>query len=90
MGWSSGGDIADRVWNITQKHLRSKTRAQVAYDLIRLFEGYDCDVMQETALWAEAFDRCSCLDNEEECHCPTTHGCPNCEGLGWVLKKNII
>jgi len=32
MGWCSG-DIADKVWSIIQKHLRSKPRAQVACQL---------------------------------------------------------
>jgi len=90
MGWNTGGDIADEVWSIVNSHIDAQKRARVAYALITLFEGYDCDVMQETALWDVAFERCDeCYPKLEENYTFRNQQCVKCRGRFWKPKKEV-
>ncbi len=47
MGWGSGSYMAERVWKIVRKHIPAEKRMSVAQDLIAVFEGEDCDTIEE-------------------------------------------
>lgn len=47
MGWASGSMLADSVWSMFRKHVPAKNRKAVAKRLVDLFEGEDCDTMDE-------------------------------------------
>lgn len=46
MGWASGSEIADGVWDLVREHVPADKRKDVAKRVIRLFEDYDCDTME--------------------------------------------
>ena len=50
MGWNTGGDLADEIWAVIKPRLGDGQIRPVAKELIKIFEAYDCDVMEETAL----------------------------------------
>lgn len=86
MGWSSGGDIADSVWDIVNKYIPDSEKARVALKLIKVFEGYDCDVMQETALWDLAMVRCPWwLEGQDDCK----RNCEFCQGTNYIERDEI-
>lgn len=47
MGWASGSGILDDVWSAVYTHIPKKQRVKVARELIRIFESYDCDTLEE-------------------------------------------
>lgn len=47
MGWASGSEIADSVWDEFQKYIPNDKKGKVALELVGLFESNDCDTMQE-------------------------------------------
>jgi len=47
MGWASGSELADEVWALFREHVPEASRKNVAKQLVDLFEGHDCDTMQE-------------------------------------------
>jgi hypothetical protein len=47
MGWASGSALADDVWALFRKHVPAKNRRAVARKLVDMFEGEDCDTMDE-------------------------------------------
>lgn len=47
MGWASGSRLADDVWSLVRKHIPAKNRKGVAKKLVDMFEGEDCDTMDE-------------------------------------------
>lgn len=47
MGWSSGSQLADEVWRLVRPHLLVGSRMPLAKGIIKIFESYDCDTMEE-------------------------------------------
>lgn len=83
MGWCSGGELADDVWDIILPHLSEEAKPLVAQQLIDVFEGKDCDVMQETQVWEHANIHCPKCNFDED----KVDNCQNCSGYGWVKKE---
>ena len=55
MGWASGSEIADEVWNAVRKYVPESDRKDVATRVVRIFEERDCDTMEEAeVLWNDA------------------------------------
>lgn len=57
MGWSSGAELADEIWEKVEPFIPSESRPAIAEDFIKMFERYDCDCMRETTLWSTARSR---------------------------------
>lgn len=51
MGWSSGADLADKLWNDIVDFIPEHNRVSVAKAFVKSFEDYDCDCMCETTLY---------------------------------------
>ena len=83
MGWASGSELAENIWDTVSDYIPEKAKIKVAQNLIDIFEGRDCDTMQETTLWDLANETCSACKGEWE----ACKNCEPCEGYGWV-KKN--
>ena len=83
MGWASGGELADNVWDVVSSYIPKGAKAKVAQDLIDIFEGRDCDTMQETSLWDYANETCPTCRGDW----PASKNCEPCEGYGWVRKQ---
>lgn len=47
MGWASGSQIAEEVWLLFKGYVPKKDTRMIAKELVDLFEGYDCDTMDE-------------------------------------------
>ena len=48
MGWASGSELADEVWNIFEKFMpNEKVAKKTAQKLVDAFEDQDCDTMYE-------------------------------------------
>lgn len=60
MGWASGSQLAEEIWEVVGKHIPSKNKKQVAKKLIDLFEDSDCDTIDE------AEDLCKAAGRSEE------------------------
>jgi predicted secreted protein len=51
MGWNSGSEIAQDIWNMVAKYIPEYKKKELAIKFINYFEAQDCDVMDETDLW---------------------------------------
>ena len=79
MGWCSGSDLADRIWSLVKDHIPKEAQPKIALRIIEIFEGEDCDTMQETALWDLCHEDCDCWvpgDTDPDMDCE------KCEGHG--------
>lgn len=47
MGWASGSRMAADIWALFRPHVPVKARKHVAKKLVDIFEGEDCDTMDE-------------------------------------------
>ena len=47
MGWASGSEIAQKLWNKIEQYLPEKVKKELALDITNFFESEDCDTMQE-------------------------------------------
>ena len=47
MGWASGSEMADDLWNALRKHIDPKQLKKCARKVIDIFEQQDCDTMSE-------------------------------------------
>jgi hypothetical protein len=47
MGWASGSELAEKVWNAVKKHIPKEHRKEVAGRIVDAFEAEDCDTMYE-------------------------------------------
>jgi len=47
MGWASGSEIAEDVYDLIRKYVPTKERKRVAGKIIDIFEHHDCDTMYE-------------------------------------------
>lgn len=48
MGWATGSEILDVVWDVINKEIKEESKVKIAKKLIKVFESYDCDTTQET------------------------------------------
>jgi hypothetical protein len=47
MGWASGSQILEDVWNTVKKHIPKNKHKTVAAKLVDIFENSDCDTVCE-------------------------------------------
>lgn len=47
MGWASGSELAQQIWNDMKSHLTEKQKKTLKNSLIKHFEDMDCDTMDE-------------------------------------------
>ncbi|MCX6035002.1 MAG: hypothetical protein NTV38_08505 [Chloroflexi bacterium] len=47
MGWASGSQLAEDVWDVVRPAIPQKNRQELAVKIIRLFEDHDCDTLDE-------------------------------------------
>jgi hypothetical protein len=47
MGWASGSELADGVWDAVKEHIPEEKKQEVALRIVNLFEGEDCDTLDE-------------------------------------------
>ncbi len=47
MGWASGSELAEDVWEAVGKHLPKNRRQEIARRIVDLFERHDCDTLDE-------------------------------------------
>lgn len=47
MGWASGSELAENIWNLIKPNIPKKKRAEIAVELVQLFEDADCDTICE-------------------------------------------
>lgn len=76
MGWASGADLADQVWDVVKMFIPKTKQSAVAQQLIDVFEGRDCDTMMETSLWELANKYCPDCNaggdfDWDNCYCST-------------------
>ena len=84
MGWASGAELADEIWDAVKDHIPSGERMSVAERLIGIFEGRDCDTMMGTGPWEEVYEFCTeCDDGFED----DDEYCKACGGKEYVPRK---
>lgn len=84
MGWASGANLADSLWDSVKQYIPKDKQAQVAAEFIDIFEGRDCDTMMETQLWELANKHCPACNQDGSFEGETLDDCPRCEGYGWI------
>ena len=52
MGWASGSELADKIWNLLEnrdliEQLDDEVKAEIALEIMDIFEQQDCDTMDE-------------------------------------------
>ena len=47
MGWTNGSQLAEDAWKLVRNFIPEKSREEIAYKFIHLFEDEDCDTMDE-------------------------------------------
>ena len=47
MGWASGSGLAEEVWDVVSPLIPKAKREATAQQIVELFEGYDCDTLDE-------------------------------------------
>jgi len=47
MGWASGSILAEEIWDLLGPFVPARKRKELARELVELFEGHDCDTMDE-------------------------------------------
>lgn len=47
MGWSSGSELAETLWNEVREYVPKNKRKEVANAFVDAFESYDCDTIDE-------------------------------------------
>ena len=50
MGWNVGSELADEVWELFlkyNKYMPESSREKLAFELVDMFEDFDCDTMYE-------------------------------------------
>lgn len=51
MGWASGSELAERVWDAVRDHLpEGNTKRMTARKIIKAFESHDCDTLDEAQI----------------------------------------
>lgn len=58
MGWASGSELAERVWDAVKDRLPEEYRRAAAREIVHAFENMDCDTIREAdELWKAAHSR---------------------------------
>jgi len=58
MGWASGSELAEDVWDAVQRFIpQGEPRRKVAREIIELFEDRDCDTIDEAESLCKAAGR---------------------------------
>lgn len=47
MGWSSGSQLAEDIWNEVSKYIPKVKKKKVARKIVNYFESMDCDTMED-------------------------------------------
>jgi len=47
MGWTTGSEIAQDLWNAIKDELNDKQKKKIKEAIIEVFEDFDCDTMYE-------------------------------------------
>jgi hypothetical protein len=68
MGWASGSELAEEVWELVREYIPKRKREQVAKDLVNIFEDHDCDTMEEAELLMEDAGLDDPEDEDDEEH----------------------
>lgn len=50
MGWASGSGVAESLWELLRPYVAEVNRKKVANKVIAVFEGNDCDTIDECQL----------------------------------------
>lgn len=83
MGWASGSELAEEVWEAARPHISKKNRQKVANAIIDAFEDRDCDTMDEAEqLMIDADREVYCWDCDEKfpmSQLNEDHLCKNCK-----------
>lgn len=80
MGWASGSELAEEIWDIVRPYIPNgdQGRKLIARDIIEAFENHDCDTMDECEqLQEDAQLPQTCWDCGEE----FDYGTLNSDGL---------
>ena len=56
MGWASGSQLAEDVWDVVRPAIPQRNRRELAVKIIRLFEDHDCDTLDEAQSLVEDAD----------------------------------
>lgn len=56
MGWASGSQLAEDVWDAVRPAVPQRKRRKIAVKIIRLFEDHDCDTLDEAKSLVEDAD----------------------------------
>lgn len=56
MGWASGSQLAEDVWDVVRPAIPQRNRRELAVKIIRLFEDHDCDTLDEAKSLVEDAD----------------------------------
>lgn len=95
MGWGSGSEIADNIWDIIKRHIPEHSKVEVATEILDEFESRDCDTMQETQLWDIVMMRCpaSMSKHEEDWDAferhESEHDCDICDNRVWIRRVDF-
>lgn len=73
MGWASGSELFEWVWEDVRPFLPTQERTKVAVNLIKAFEAFDCDTLSEIVYghekdWPELSDAMDLIDREMTGH----------------------
>jgi hypothetical protein len=83
MGWASGSELAENVWELVRPYLPANERMQVARKFIEAFEHFDCDTMYEVPdLYADAGIIFDDDGNETKAPIPPKLAFAHCQGEG--------
>lgn len=47
MGWASGSELAEQIWDIVKHHITDNDKQNVARGICDAFEDFDCDTIIE-------------------------------------------
>ena len=47
MGWASGSELAEDVWDVVRPFIPMEERKKVARSIVQAFENRDCDTLDE-------------------------------------------
>lgn len=65
MGWASGSELAEDLWNTIERYIPTQQKKRVATKIIDLFEMQDCDTIDEAEKLCKAAGRKPEWEDEE-------------------------
>ena len=60
MGFSSGSELAEKLWHKLYKFIPEQNKGQAALDIVDILEDYDCDTMCECDFVEEYLEYTEC------------------------------